>query len=298
MSAGLTFTKTIHKTPYPSISPTRPALSQAGRTVLITGGGAGGIGYAIAQAFLTASTSRVITLGRRADLIQASAAQLSAEFPSSFPPSSPPQPDIRGLPCDITDPSAVAALWRQLADEGVIVNVLVLNAAVIAPAKPVPEMGTCGLWGVYEMNVRAQLDMAARFYGQTSDESCAGGTKIHYAARNKTYSGYGLTKSAAAMALQVAADDTPVDRMQVVSFHPGAIFTQGAKKAGYGEQDFPWDNADLPGHFAVWAASPEARFLHGRFVWANWDVDELKSGEIRKRIDEDPNYLKIGVRGL
>ena len=31
----------------------------------------------------------------------------------------------------------------------------------------------------------------------------------------------------------------------------------------------------LPGNFAVWLASPEAKFLSGRFVWAEWDVDEL-----------------------
>jgi hypothetical protein len=28
----------------------------------------------------------------------------------------------------------------------------------------------------------------------------------------------------------------------------------------------------------VWAASDEAKFLNGKFVWANWDV-ELKAGE-------------------
>ena len=27
----------------------------------------------------------------------------------------------------------------------------------------------------------------------------------------------------------------------------------------------------------VWLASPEAAFLKGKLVWANWDVDELKS---------------------
>jgi hypothetical protein len=35
----------------------------------------------------------------------------------------------------------------------------------------------------------------------------------------------------------------------------------------------------LPAHFMVWAASDEAKFLNGKFVWANWDVDELKAGE-------------------
>jgi hypothetical protein len=32
----------------------------------------------------------------------------------------------------------------------------------------------------------------------------------------------------------------------------------------------------LPAHFMVWLSSPEASFLNGRSVWANWDVDELK----------------------
>lgn len=55
---------------------------------------------------------------------------------------------------------------------------------------------------------------------------------------------------------------------------------------------------NLPGQFAVWAASPEARFLHGRFVWAKWDVDELQGGLLRKRIDEDDEFLKVGVVGI
>jgi len=35
--------------------------------------------------------------------------------------------------------------------------------------------------------------------------------------------------------------------------------------------------ADLPASFAVWLCSPEARFLKNKFVWANWDVDEMKA---------------------
>ena len=34
--------------------------------------------------------------------------------------------------------------------------------------------------------------------------------------------------------------------------------------------------AELPGQFYVWLASQEAKFLRGKFVWVNWDVDELK----------------------
>jgi hypothetical protein len=56
--------------------------------------------------------------------------------------------------------------------------------------------------------------------------------------------------------------------------------------------------ANLPGGFAVWAASPEAHFLHGRFVWSTWDVNHLGSGELRAHIDSDPWLLKVGVKGL
>ncbi len=35
----------------------------------------------------------------------------------------------------------------------------------------------------------------------------------------------------------------------------------------------------LPADFLVWVASPEAKFLNGKVVFAAWDVDELKSRE-------------------
>jgi len=55
---------------------------------------------------------------------------------------------------------------------------------------------------------------------------------------------------------------------------------------------------ELTGAFAVWAASKEAAFLHGRFVWCSWDVEEMATGEFRKSIDEDPYFLKASIVGL
>lgn len=34
---------------------------------------------------------------------------------------------------------------------------------------------------------------------------------------------------------------------------------------------------ELPGHFLVWLASPDAAFLKNKSVWTNWDVKELKA---------------------
>ena len=57
------------------------------------------------------------------------------------------------------------------------------------------------------------------------------------------------------------------------------------------------DTVQLPGDFAVWAAYEEAEFLHGRFVWAKWDVEELMSGPLRKKIESDPSLFRVGVSG-
>jgi hypothetical protein len=54
---------------------------------------------------------------------------------------------------------------------------------------------------------------------------------------------------------------------------------------------------ELYGSFAVWAVSKEAEFLHGRFAWSAWDVEELATCEIRKRIDSDPEYLRASIVG-
>lgn len=122
------------------------------------------------------------------------------------------------------------------------------------------------------------------------------------------------------MLLQRIAKDVPPEEMQIVSYHPGGIFTELAEQVGLSRDDPRWDegmsvffvhfegpqyssssndcSADLPGQFAVWAASEEAKFLHGRFVWAKWDVTELSKGSLREAIDNDPEFLQISVKGM
>ena len=88
--------------------------------------------------------------------------------------------------------------------------------------------------------------------------------------------------------------------MHVVSVHPGVgkptlYLTDETRTTTYiadlisavvtdmhakGDMKSPHiDTLELPSHFTVWLCSEEARFLRGRFVWANWDVHELKGKE-------------------
>jgi len=45
----------------------------------------------------------------------------------------------------------------------------------------------------------------------------------------------------------------------------------------------------------VWAASPEADFVKGKFVWVHWDVDELR--EVIGKT-EDKQLFTLGVNGM
>jgi hypothetical protein len=51
----------------------------------------------------------------------------------------------------------------------------------------------------------------------------------------------------------------------------------------------------LPADFAVWLASPEAAFLKGKFVYANWDVEELK--EMAEGLEAGSD-ITLGLYGL
>ncbi|KAK2778613.1 short chain dehydrogenase [Colletotrichum kahawae] len=290
---GSTFTKTVHKTTYPIINPARPELSQAGRTVVITGGSAG-IGFAIAQGFAQAGAKHIIILGRRQNVLDEAVLQLHKEYPSV---------KIDGRQSDVSDLEETDALWKGFENDGIFVDVLVLNAALVSAGSPILELGRDEVWGQYLVNVRSHLDFTERFYKQKSGENrqkflvSVSTEATHNFTRASLWPAYSTTKNAGTMLLQRIANDTPAEKMQIINFHPGVVYTDVFKSL-VPRDIYPFDDEKLGGHFAVWAASDEARFLHGRFGWGSWDIDELRTGEIKGTIENNPEFLKVGIVGL
>ncbi|KAL6813265.1 hypothetical protein GGI42DRAFT_364522 [Trichoderma sp. SZMC 28013] len=293
----ISITDKTHKTSYPAISPSRTALSQAGRTVLITGG-SGGIGYGIALAFATAGAARVIIVGRDEAKQQAAAASLAAEAgPSSHT-------KFEGRAASPGSPEDIDGLWDALESEGVLVDVLVLNAAVTGSSleRSLWARGWESTWEQFIVHVRSVNHYSERFWKQNEDKKRylvnVATSAIHDWTAGANTKSYALTKNSGVLLLQQLARDSPVSKMQIVSFHPGAILSPGAKNAGATERTLDWDDISLPSSVAIWAASDEAAFLHGRFIWSAWDVEELQSGPLRERIEQDEQYLRIGVHGV
>jgi len=108
------------------------------------------------------------------------------------------------------------------------------------------------------------------------------------------YAAYQASKLAAVRVFEHFGVENREKGVRVVHYHPGLYRTEvGKMTEGLG---MPFDEIDLAGAFAVWAASGEADFLDGRFVWAAWDVDALKG--MRGVLEGDRGLFTIGLVGF
>jgi NAD(P)-dependent dehydrogenase (short-subunit alcohol dehydrogenase family) len=156
------FTSVVHNDTYPSISPSRPELSQKGRTVLVTGA-TGNIGSAITKGFLQTHPARLIPVGRSREKLDGSVAELK-EYAKTVGAT---DTVISGYVADLADTASIDALWKSLTDDGIIVDVLVHDAAVFNDGfKTLLEMGRTAVWDMFESNVRSTLWLVDHFSKQ------------------------------------------------------------------------------------------------------------------------------------
>ncbi|GES43764.1 NADP-dependent 3-hydroxy acid dehydrogenase YdfG [Rhizobium sp. ERR 922] len=95
---------------------------------LVTGGGTG-IGRAIAKA-LGSAGFRVVISGRRADVLEKAARELSEETRAEF----------LAVAADVSDPTSVRSLFDVIADRYGRLDLLVNNAGMGLPAVPMEEL--------------------------------------------------------------------------------------------------------------------------------------------------------------
>ncbi|KAM0547636.1 hypothetical protein ACHAO7_007028 [Fusarium culmorum] len=292
--SGTDLVTKVHRKSYEAISPSRPELSQAGNTILVAGASTG-IGYTIAESFAAASAQRVIITGRRQDVLDEAATKIKAKYPK-----------VEAVPIinDFADEAATHGLWAKLAADGIFVDVLVLNAAKMWLPNTLLGLGFDTFKDGLAVNVAAPYLWTSLFHKQREvnpDRKLAlislSTGAIHATQVAVPIPLYSLTKSAYTMMMNEIAMTVPAHEMKVLAFDPGLHYTESFARFA-DENSLQWDDIKLPGDFAVWAASEEAEFLHGRFVWAKWDVNELKSVPLRTKIEQNPSLFRVGVSGF
>ncbi|KAK1814736.1 hypothetical protein LTR12_010872 [Friedmanniomyces endolithicus] len=261
-----------HDNTYPAIDPKRPELSAKGKTIVISGGGSG-IGRGIAQAFALAGASSIAILGRRQALLEETKLLIASKLPGTT---------ISTHVADVTDSLAVQKAAREIGQW----DVLVSNAGYLSSKAPLVESDEAEWWKGFEVNVQGSYNLTKAFMPSRKPDSTiisvnAGSIQVP-GPFSAGFSAYNSSKFAVLKMFEILAAETP--DVHVLSMHPGVVDTEMKRK-----NDMPsphMDAVELPSHFAVWLCSQEAKFLRGKFVWSNWDVQEMiaKRNEIENSL--------------
>ncbi|KAF1971541.1 NAD(P)-binding protein [Bimuria novae-zelandiae CBS 107.79] len=273
-------TKKWHSTAYPSISPTRPELSQKGKTVLITGGGTG-IGAATAHSFAQAGASRIALLGRRTQPLEDTKASIQKQYPDV---------EVFIASVDVTKTEQVNAAFESFAplSSGKKIDVVVSNAAVTGPFSGFLEVTDEEYLDGVMTNITMAWNVARAFIPRAAPDATAidvssNAAHVNYA---DAFASYTVGKWANVRLWQIVQFNNP--GFAVYSTQPGVVDTDMNRRVGGVKAMGYEDHVSLPADFNVWLASPEARFLKGKFLWTSWDVDELKAQA--KEIEETRRF--------
>ncbi|KAK4506278.1 hypothetical protein PRZ48_000008 [Zasmidium cellare] len=271
--------KTYHRTSYDRISPSN-TLDGKGKTVLITAG-AVGIGFAIAESFAKAGVERLVLIQRRQDALGKAKQTIESKYPKT---------KVVTYVASVTDYDRISAILKEVGR----IDILVPNAAVSHPFVPSKDVTVDEFKATFDTNVIGSFHIIKEFLALESSgprqvilTSSAAGQMVQ-----PGNVGYGPSKAAANQLVQHFATENASMNVTIQAFHPGVIYTASVAALAP-EQAFEWEDVSLPGDFAVWLASPEAGFLAGRFVWAQWDVDELVG--MKGRIAANPALLTTTV---
>ncbi|KAK0647394.1 hypothetical protein DIS24_g7774 [Lasiodiplodia hormozganensis] len=159
-------TKTVHRTKYFAVDPANPAISAAGKTVLITGG-ATGIGYAIARSFAAAGAGILVLLARRAHVLEESAEKLRKEFEEKGT-------TVWTYAVDIKDKKSVATVFTNVraklnsggGDDGQSdIDILVTSAVYLEHGLPVLAYTNEAFRETFETNVLGNMNVLRAFLG-------------------------------------------------------------------------------------------------------------------------------------
>lgn len=228
------------------------------------------MGVDMCRSFAARKSSHIIIVGRNETRIKASAEKLAAEFPATR---------FTGIAADISSKDDVKRLFESLEDSP---DVLVNNAGYMPVPEKFQDADLDEWWSGYTINVFGTVLVTQTYLKHREIKVPKTGpgviitlnTIAAYSLDMPSLSAYGSSKAALARWLEIASHDVPQEVARFTSVHPGAVATDMGHKAGIIDT-LAVTEAALTGDFTAWLASDEASFLAGRFVWANWDCEQL-----------------------
>ncbi|ROV92438.1 hypothetical protein VPNG_09577 [Cytospora leucostoma] len=270
---------------YDFISPTSGTKdAAAGKAVLVTGAGSG-IGKHIAIYFARAGATSIVLVGRDAKTLEESKVSIETEFPKCR---------VLSVPTDVTDPEAVASLFQKAGKIDILIN----NAGSTGSIGPLVSSDIQKWWMAHEINVRGTYLPTCEFLRLLNGGP---GIVLNVSSRSSYVtapgmSAYQISKSALNRLTEFIDKEHASQGVVAIAFHPGGVSgTKAAETAPEWLRQTFNDTPALAAATALYLTLPRARYLSGRFINAQWDMEELET--YRERIISE-DLLKMRVLGI
>jgi NAD(P)-dependent dehydrogenase (short-subunit alcohol dehydrogenase family) len=210
------YTKEWHSTPYAAISPTRPELSLAGKSAVITGG-ATGIGLAISIALAEAGISKLAIIGRRSEVLSAGKTKIYSIVGNKT--------EVFTVSADISNQAEVDSAFSRIgAQFGQPLDLLVSNAGYFTGAKRLGTETEDEWTRAVNINIKGVYFTATAFITKAAPDATiinVSSAVAHLGVVFPGFSSYAATKMAGSKIMQYVQQENP--GMHVVDMHPGQV---------------------------------------------------------------------------
>ncbi|KAJ3874884.1 NAD-P-binding protein [Lentinula edodes] len=260
---------------YPAISPETyfSGSSEAFRSkVVLVFGASKGIGLSISS-FYTRAGAKLAMISRSEKALAVAKDQVISEAGSL-------KPDVLTVAADVADTKAVEEAVRQVLEAYGRLDIVIANAGISSPwTKPFVENDPYSdWWRTLEVNLRGTYNVA--HYTLPHLDKTSGSfvaiTSTASQVNARFASAYAVSKTALNRFVEYVTIEHPT--VKSFSMHPGTIKTDSVTTAIPYWERIAIDTLELPAATVLRLTDGSGRFdwLSGKFVSANWDLEELE----------------------
>jgi NAD(P)-dependent dehydrogenase (short-subunit alcohol dehydrogenase family) len=269
---------TTHHATYVSIDSTSALKDSARDKVIFIAGASRGIGQATAIAFAQAGAKAIYLTARSKDALEETRALVV---------QANPQTQCVWSLCDVTSATAVETAVADCMAKFGGIDVADANAGYLAPWKKIGESDPANWWQNWEVNVRGAyhvirftLPHLVQSAKRRAAEGKSSGHLILLSSIGAQLlmpgaSDYQTSKHAINRLCEFVQVDHGDDGIKCFALHPGGVSTELGLSMPQAMHAYLIDEPGLAAGFAVWLCSGKADWAKGRYLSANWDVDEL-----------------------
>ena len=294
---GLTFTyPKLHSAPPESLAPNIQKLPSPFVVAIV--GGSRNIGAETAKAFAAAGATGILITGTDEDALSKTKSAVEAA-------GSSPTLKVTTLKADVSDISSAKQIADTLESAYGRLDLLINNAAVVsvdpsAFAKP-HEINIDNIDKTMQVNyigrfntVKTLMPLLLKTKGGAKTIVNITSAMSHFAAMGAI--GYNISELAVNRLTEALAQAYAAEDLLVYSVHPGIVATMPPPIGMEAPEAraMATDDVTLAGAFLVWLVKEKRAWLSGRYLSANWDVDELESKK-ESIVSEDKLKMRMVV---